>query len=1123
MSIISIVRDLNQILTELSAKQILSVSEALNETYSFLLTVIKDLFLRFLKLHWIFNYILLPLKVPTSSFTFLKSEPYAALLFEFQEVLQLDHNPLILGFLNSFFFTLPVSIVHFSAIRRLLIQGIPAACYTLGGYIAGQVLFYSCILFGIQSLMIRWLTLEPFNYIFGLILIGRIIFSTYSERFIELKTWDHPIYKKFFITSFLLAWCEQGTLFPFLSNITFSSNPTILCGTQANHIILFFLKNFIYILGLIIGSIVFTGGWMWLFLRLKKYIFDTYYFLRSKFINRVNKSIFYLSTFVGLATLPFYAIFFVTLGPLGFVSEDSAFNNVTSMLSNFYINEVGCELASVVSIDPQVAEFKNFPFNRGSYLIFPEMDHTLSLEDLAYGADFAWVKRLENLSAAFVMGLQKGRDLSRQFGFSESLSSSKNKKLVTGSFSKNGSRNFDPDSPVGRLPAATPIITYRYYLNESFLNRNLEDTHYSFNIFLATRWLVELSQKLFSDLLSPTFSSSYGLTTEVESTDRNIFLDRLIIWYDLQETVQRTEETDSEVFVARNTLQNEPCFPGTFRIDQGYLVEEHPEVGMRLRQYYNNCLLFKILKTLDIGSFFNRLPRKYRLNGKQEIDLYIKRKILSEFYNNIRPYMGISESIFDMFQEFFGGSKHIASQVYRQQFIGTLRNIDKNFSLKLDENEHRQFNEDSFLKYIDYFDFGLFNGPKLKSYQFFKNKIIISTKKTSDSGNKKRLAQYKDQKYDFEKNPVIILPNQAQINETEDEYDNEDEYENEDEEVNEDEEDIDENANQEETVDTYTSAAIENNATSNDLLSTYEKDSSKNSKVKIFNYLEPFFADYDQIDRNNVVLSFDQPTYKLSKLDIGPEPHEELYPYLKERQIDESSEVLFDYTIKNNIDKVSKIDATNLSFENQNGIPVYTSWNSTLKKLIITNKALTKELAGSYMIMTPQFLKLTTLDYANNYFIKAKKYFVKNLKTYFRLAKSKNSQTPLVMEFLSWPIETEIFTDGPREKSPIPYLVLKEDEPKDEKEIQDDFSGYLFKAIDGTGIPFTRKWMLENAREVSRDMRPLLTIFIPEKAGYFWPGTRNKIRTIEEVNPFEFHIFKELKNRFLSKSEDTED
>lgn len=1115
MSIISIVRDLNQVLTELSAKQILPVSKVLNETYSFLLTVIKDLFLRFIKLHWVFNYILLPLKTPISHYSFLTSEPYAALLFDFQEILQLDHNPLVLGFLNSIFFTLPVSIVHFSAIRRLLIQGIPAACYTLGGYITGQILFYSCIIFGIQSLMIRWLTLEPFNYIFGLVLIGRIIFSTYSESFLELNTWNNPIYKKFFITSFLLAWCEQGTLFPFLSNITFSPNPTILHGIRSNHIILHFLQNIIYIFGLIFGSIVFTYGWMWLFLRLKKYIFDTYYFLRSKFINRVNNYTFYLSTIVGITTLPFYAIFFATLGPLGFVSEDSAFNKVTNMFSNFYINEGGCQLVSVISIDPEIAEFKYFPFNRGSYLLFPEMDHTLSLEDLAYGAEFAWLKRLENLSAAFVMGLQKGRDLSRQLGFADTVSSSKNKRLVTGSFSKKSSHNFDPDAPVGKLPAATPIITYRYYLNESFINQNLENIHYSFNIFSATKWLVQLSQNLLRDLISPNFSSIYGLETETETTDRNLILDRLTIWYDLQETIQRTEETDSEVFVARNTLQNEQCFPGTFRVDQGYLVEEHPEVGMRLRQYYNNCNFFKILKTLDIGSFFNRLPRKYRLNGKQELDLYIKRQILLEFYNNIRPYMDVSKPAFELFQEFFGGSKHITSQVYRQQFTGTLRNVDKYFSLKLDEKEYRQFNEDSFLKYIDYFDFGLFNGPILKNYQYFKNKILISNTKISDVENEDRLVQYKDQKYDFESSIVKGLDYQVQkeTNEDDEEGENYDEYENEDEETNENNDNV-----SEETLTSRVSETIEQNTQSNELSLETGKDSSKISKGKIFNYLEPFFNDYDQINRNNLVLSFDQATYKLSKLDVGPEPHEELFLYLKEREVDESSEDLFDYKTK---DKDSKMDAMNISFENLNCLPLYTSWDDSLNKLIISNRALTKEVAGSYMIVTPQFIKLTTLDYANNYFLKAKKYFVNKLKVYFKLANSKNTENSFVLKFTSWPIETEIFTDGLRENSPIPYLVLKEDEPEDENEIKDDLSEYIFKAVDGTGIPFTRKWMFEIARENARDMRPLLTMFIPEKSGYFWPGTRNIIRTSEKLNPLQVKVFEDLnrlKARFSNKS-----
>uniref|UniRef100_UPI003002C983 conserved chloroplast protein Ycf1/TIC214 n=1 Tax=Prototheca miyajii TaxID=2034260 RepID=UPI003002C983 len=1115
MKIISIIRDITQILTEITSVHVLPISKVIKEIFNYLLYLGKHKILSIFKFQWLFNYSLLYL-VKTNIPRCFAANIGEASLFDFNEVFQLGQNPLVLGILNSFFLTLPVSIVHFSAIRRLIISGIPAASYTLGGYIVGQILFYSCVIFGIRSLMIPWLTLEPLNYIFGLILVGRIIYSTRFESFVEIQTWDwrHPKYQNHFINSFLLAWCEQGTLFQYLSNLTFSANPTILQGFQSNHIILFFLDNFTYIMGLFLGSVIFTGFWMWFFLRVKKYIFDNYYLLRSKFINRLNNYIYLLTTTISLATIPYYAFAFVLLGPLGFVSEDSALNKITNCFSNFYINEASTELASIISIDPEVVEFKHFPFNRGSFLLFPETDRTLSLEDLAYGAEFAWVKRIENLSTSFVMGHHRGRSLSKRVGFRKIKAGPK--RLTKASFArrktsqtkttKGKGRKVDVETIKRKLPTATKLITYRYMLNEGIESgRRADYVLYNYSLLSIIKSMPFIKKLPWRDFIEDGFLYNRYEESESVGLKRNRIIDRFTLWYDLQDRKQG-DVVDSLSFLPRHALQSEHCFPPTFRTDQYALTEDYPELGMRLRQYYNNSLIYKILVALDITSFVNRLPKKYKLSGIQEFDLFVKRQILSEYYNSIRLYMDSNELLLSIFREFFGGSKNIVSQVYHQQFTGTLRNIDKYFSLRIDDVKRRRFIKDRFLKYIDYFNFGVFKGPWLKSYKF-KGDVITLTKGYN--------AKEKSGLYFFKRNNgrggggsneelKEPKPNFARV-----------------------------------FLRKMTTWSPHPDSKDKDyvrrLMAAYgpeipfpEIHPDDDERID-YEYLFPSFNEYDKVDRNKVVLSFDQPLYISSEWDVGPEPHEELYPYIITNHLEDSIEKLYSYKIKDKTRKtettITRRESQNLSFADQICLPFYITWNRelNLRQVLFSNKVFRRN--NQIIYLSHKFLKTATLDYANDYLSKIKEFVSGKTKRYLnglKVIKDFNKRSAqgrrYYFTFGYWPMSNDVFTSETPDKSPIPYLVLKEEERKDKIVPEDDLSEDIFEASDNSGIPFIRKWLLENSREEGRDMRALLSIFVPQKGGYFWPGTRNKIKTEEDIDEVKKQIFDELnkiKNRFL--------
>ena len=116
--------------------------------------------------------------------------------------------------------------------------------------------FVTFIVFGLREILIPWLTLEPLNYLVGIVLIFRIIYSMTQENLIELKGWggyNFPKYRSFFLTSFVLAWCEQTSIFQYLGNVTLSSNVTILESFSTTSSISSFFTHCLYIFGISIG------------------------------------------------------------------------------------------------------------------------------------------------------------------------------------------------------------------------------------------------------------------------------------------------------------------------------------------------------------------------------------------------------------------------------------------------------------------------------------------------------------------------------------------------------------------------------------------------------------------------------------------------------------------------------------------------------------------------------------------------------------------------------------------------------------------------------------------------------------------------------------------------------
>jgi hypothetical protein len=403
MSFVTAIRDYVEALNAISESlgQNLTVTSFLSETFLYVLKTLQSGLLYFVSLQWIRDFTLLPIVLPQISSAILKEtfflETPSKVFFEFLEIPDLHQNKFLLGFFNSFFLSLPFSIIHILSVRRLLIQGLASGVYSIGGYLGGQILFLTFTVFGIRQILVPWLTLEPLNYVLGLIVIFRTIYSMTQENLTESRGWFLPQYRGYFLTSFLLAWCEQSSLFQYLGNITLSSNVTLLESFSSNSSISSFLTHFLYILGISCGCAIFTCFWGFLFLQVKNWcILYTPLFL-SSFIQWINKTSFVLALALSLSSIPFYGFDYIMTGPFGFLSQDILFKN--TVFDQTRLKDVGgVGLLSSSESNYEYVDLDVAPFDRGEYLTAPDVRQPLSFEDLNYRGEFDWATRNDKVS-----------------------------------------------------------------------------------------------------------------------------------------------------------------------------------------------------------------------------------------------------------------------------------------------------------------------------------------------------------------------------------------------------------------------------------------------------------------------------------------------------------------------------------------------------------------------------------------------------------------------------------------------------------------------------------------------------------------------------------------------------
>ena len=629
MSFVTIIRDYVETLNTISESlgQNITPTNFFYETVLYFLKTLQTVFLYIVTFQWIRDFTLLPLVLPQFSAAILKEtfvlESPSKIFFEFLEIPDLHQNKFLLGFFNSFFLTLPFSVVHLVSVRRLLLQGIPAAVSSMAGYLLGQILFLTCIIFGLRFILVPWLTLEPLSYVLGLILLFRTCFSLVTENVREYRGWKNPKYKEFFLTSFGLAWCEQTSLFQYFGNLTFSSNVTSLESFSSTSLFSSFLTHILYLLGISFGALIFTGLWGFFFFNFKELCYKVCYLVgkisQPTFDVNVHRITVVFAIALSLTSIPFYAFDYLIAAPLGFVSQDKVFKNTPFGQSD--LKTVGNTfLASGLENDYKYISIDTSYFDARDYLTMDKVPQLLSFEDLNYRGERDWILRYEKQDSV--------------------------RMRKTGNFT-----------------------VKRLFNLKSKEKPPFQDINPDFNsVIPQDEQLYQLGSTVV-DLKSPSVERFVNEFQDKYSTSGPKGEDN-------GEEAQSSEDKNSYPVIYQASFPTD-----AFRKSSPIKGKLEPRLKQKL---YSNPV-YRNLLALEIDSFLNRQPQSFKLSATQERDLFEKRQALESYYDSLRQYSNLPYS--EEFETLFDGTKSFSTKVYNQQFKGTLRSVRRLFSLTVNNNE----------------------------------------------------------------------------------------------------------------------------------------------------------------------------------------------------------------------------------------------------------------------------------------------------------------------------------------------------------------------------------------------------------------------------------------------------
>ena len=121
--------------------------------------------------------------------------------------------------------------------------------------------------------------------------------------------------------------------------------------------------------------------------------------------------------------------------------------------------------------------------------------------------------------------------------------------------------------------------------------------------------------------------------------------------------------------------------------------EFEEELGKKIKYKYYNNPIYQFILCTDLNHFLNRQPKMHFLTQMEENQLFLKKQILTNYYNSLRYYAFLPYT--KIFKNLFGPTKSYANRVYNQQYKGTLKILRRLFLVDFQPN----LNEKTVLKF----------------------------------------------------------------------------------------------------------------------------------------------------------------------------------------------------------------------------------------------------------------------------------------------------------------------------------------------------------------------------------------------------------------------------------------
>lgn len=344
----------------------------------------------------------------------------------------------ITGLLNSFFLFLPTSTAHLITVRRFVIQGLEAGYIAGLGTIAGNVLWLASIIFGWRFIVIPWLSFDIFRYILGFSLLVKYLWDS-SKEFNKTNApsaqqtiLEENTKKSIFLLNFLLALTEQTSIYPFISNMSFGAEGSILESFSAigganvvgfGAIMSAYGGHVCYLLGILLGSfslLQFTV-WFWenpafsIYMWIKGASFGgpmkSYRITTSAYYKILNFIFLYLTMLCAISSIPYFGLDYTVTNPLGLIPQDRIIDQkfTTANGPNPPTSDKILQETAFLGVNPtdkntrirdgiharrerwkeRLIKYQAFDaslYDQGKYDI-------LTMEDLNYGFDRFWLRR----------------------------------------------------------------------------------------------------------------------------------------------------------------------------------------------------------------------------------------------------------------------------------------------------------------------------------------------------------------------------------------------------------------------------------------------------------------------------------------------------------------------------------------------------------------------------------------------------------------------------------------------------------------------------------------------------------------------------------------------------------